>query len=98
MLLIDLSSPRKHILKAAQNIQFNLSLNEHITKKCGAAALGTLAAVCSFNNTAFAESLKTSIELIDNHLYPNLFALYEILKQTNYPQISLAVKQIENMH
>jgi len=95
MIVIDLSFPRKHIQNTFKNINHNLSIDEGEIKKCKLATLCTLAAIFSFNNTVLAESIKESSDFIGNHVYSNLFALCEILKQTNYNQISLAIKGIE---
>jgi len=94
MILIDLSSPRRFIANATKDLKLILWINEDKTKKCKFAAIGTLAAMLSFNNSAAAESLKNTTNFIDSHLYPNLFALCEIMKQTSYSQVSLAIKQI----
>jgi len=95
MIIIDLSFPRKCVQNTAKSLSYTLSLDEHRIKKCKVVTLGTLAAVFSFSNTAFAESFKNNPDFIGNHLYPNLFALCDILKQTNYTQISLAIEQIK---
>jgi len=95
MILIDLSSHRRFIETTAKDIRFTLSLNEDKTNKLKIAVLGTLTALFSINNTTSAESLKNSTSFIDNHLYPNLLALCEIIKQTNYTKISLAIEKIK---
>jgi len=97
MIIIDLSPTRKLFENTIKDLYFNISLNEHKIKKGKIIALGSLAAVFSINNTALAESFKITPGFIDNHLCANLFALCEILKQTNYPQLALAIEQTKNI-